>query len=63
MKYYIAHNTKLEFKDSWPTADKRGTVVIYDTNNLTAIAITFGKKPKIKAWRTKKNGDFTEELS
>lgn len=57
-KTYICHNTNLEFKDRWDTADKRGTVVINDWKNQYAFVIDFGKSPKVRVWKTKKNGDF-----
>lgn len=57
-KTFHCNNTKLKETEGWPTTDKRGTVCINDWKNNFAFYINFGKKPRIRIWKTKKNGDF-----
>ena len=59
-KTFYTHNTKLVETPGWDTTDKRGSVVIRDSKNNFMFQIDFGKRPRIKAFRTLPNGDIDE---
>lgn len=62
MKTFYCHNTKLTETEGWATNDKKGSVLIRDHNNNITFMICFGKKPKMRAWKTKENGDFLNQI-
>jgi len=62
MKTFYCHNTKLKETEGWATSCKRGAVVIIDRKNHIHFQIDFGKRPKMRAWKTDKRGDLTDQI-
>lgn len=61
-KTIYCHNTSVLPVDGWSTVDKRGSAVITDHKNRFYFQITFGKRPRVRVYRTHANGDLSFEV-